>query len=332
VTLIPPEPTTDARKSAYTFPLCPASWYYFCSVERLRHGPVSLRLSSDSFVAYQATSGKVAVLDSRCSHARSDLAKGCVKGENLQCPLHGWEYNTEGVCVRIPTSKMIPRWAGQKYYPVEIVAGHVFFFNRVQASFPLPCFEESDWGDLVSAEPLAFEANAPWHIITSNGFDLQHFHCSHDRHLMDEPVVDSPSPIARRIVANFSVSGKSWRDALTRSFCGPRVQMSMTVWCGNLVFVSAKFRRTTSYGLISTVPVDADRSAARVIVFVPKSKGGWGRKLIDPIDARIRRSFIRRFLQSDVERIAGLKFSPSRLIDADRTLREYLEWLEKIHH
>ena len=61
-------------------------------------------------------------------------------------------------------------------------------------------------------------------------------------------------------------------------------------------------------GGVSTVPVDADRSAARVLVFVPKGKRGWERKLIDPIDARVRRSFIRRFLQSSVQApLAALK-------------------------
>lgn len=74
-------------------------------------------------------------------------------------------------------------------------------------------------------------------------------------------------------------------------------------------------------------PLENNRTLARVIVFVERS--GW--RLWDGINASIRRDFIRAFLRPDVDRTAGLVYHRKRFIESDRTLCEYLEWLEGIH-
>ena len=51
------------------------------------------------------------------------------------------------------------------------------------------------------------------------------------------------------------MTGDHWRDRLTKAFSGPDVTMSATVWGGPLVLVIARFRRTTSYGMVSIRPV-----------------------------------------------------------------------------
>jgi phenylpropionate dioxygenase-like ring-hydroxylating dioxygenase large terminal subunit len=324
---------TTERQSAYEFPVCPVSWHHLASLRELERGPVQVNLChSGSFVGYRAASGKLAVLSARCSHVGSNLAKGAVIGENLQCPLHGWQFSPTGDCVKIPAGDPIPNWARQCTYPVQEMGGHVFFFNQPSPRFPLPFFDGVSPGELVAARSFDLLVDTPWYVASSNGFDLQHFRCAHDRVLASEPMVDSPHPFARRISARFKVAGSSWRDALTRRFSGSEVTMTVTDWCGNLIFTTAKFARTTTYGLLAAHPLDEQRTRARVIVFVRRSESRIGRWLVDPIDAFIRRNFIRAFLQPDVERTAGLHYHPRRLIESDRTLREYLEWLEGIHH
>jgi hypothetical protein len=56
-----------------------------------------------------------------------------------------------------------------------------------------------------------------------------------------------------------------------------------------------------------------------------------GRRLIDPLDGCIRRLFIREFVRSDVDRSAGIRYHPNRVIPADKMLVEYLAWLQAIH-
>jgi nitrite reductase/ring-hydroxylating ferredoxin subunit len=319
---------TREREGSFIFPRCPESWFHLGLLRSLKKRPTGLKLpDSGSFVGYITDSGRPVVLNGRCCHVGSDLAEGSVAGENIACPLHGWEFEPNGACVRIPTGDTIPPWAKQCSYPVKELAGHIFFYNRPKASFELPFFEGVDRSELVPANPFDLLVDSPWYIASSNGFDLQHFRCSHDRRLIGQPVVSCPARNARRIVAHFEVAGRSWRDTLTRAFSGPRVTMDVTDWRGNYILVQARFRRTTSYGLMTSRPLENDRTLARVIVFVRRS----GLRIFDRLNAAVRRDFIRAFLQSDVERTAGLDYRRKRFVESDRTLREYLDWLENIH-
>ena len=257
----------------------------------------------------------------------ADLTRGRVIGGALRCPLHGWEYAGDGRCVRIPVTAVIPPFACQAAFPTAEVAGHVLFHNSPVARFPMPFFEGRSVADLLPASPFEFVVDTPWYMIGANAFDLQHFRIAHDRTLTDDPVVDLPSRFARRITATYDVSGRSVRDRLTRRFSGPSVRMSVTVWGGTLILVTATFRRTTSYGMVALEPLAETRTRVRTIVWVPRRTGAMARTLLDPLDARIRRRFIRAFMLEDAVRSNGVRYNPATLIDADRELRDYMTWL-----
>jgi hypothetical protein len=148
--------------------------------------------------------------------------------------------------------------------------------------------------------------------------------------LLEEPKVSNPSPFARRVVMKLAVTGNSCQDALTRLIAGPQVTMDVTVWGGTLILVRAEFRRTTSFGIFNVLPIDAERTRGRVIVWVKRSQGLPGRVLFDPLNAAIRRLFIQTFLRSDLPRIAGLRYQPGNLIAADALMSDYFAWLEKV--
>ncbi len=264
-----------------------------------------------------------------CSHMGADLSRGTVAGDRIRCPFHGWEYGSDGQCCRIPAMEKIPAFAQQDVFPIFDLAGHLFVFNRPQPLFPMPFFVGCEPADLVPAKSFDLIADLPWYLVGSNGFDLQHFRVAHDRTLIGQHTVDSPSPFARRITATYAVTGTSIRDRLTRRFSGPEVTMSVTDWCGNLILVTARFARTTSYGMVCTRALGPRKTLLRVIVWVPRSKTFMGRALIDPLDAWIRRSFIRAFVKSDADRGAGIRYNPAGLIEADKELAAYFEWLQR---
>jgi phenylpropionate dioxygenase-like ring-hydroxylating dioxygenase large terminal subunit len=323
---------SDSDASPQAFAPAPASWYYLGSKLEIAAGPRRFDLpDGQTYVAFRVPGQPVTVLGGRCSHMGADLSLGCVKSGRIVCPLHGWEYGSDGDCEHIPASPQIPAFARQPSFPVEECGGHVFFFNRPQARFPLPFFSGVCATDLLPARPFEFTVDAPWYLVSANGFDVQHFRCAHDRTLLGEPIVDSPHPFAWRLRAKFRVTGTSLRDRLTRKVSGSELEMTVENWCGNLVLVAARFRRTTSYGLVSFTPLNKNQTKLRNIVWVPRSKNPVARWLVDPLDAMIRRSFIREFVRSDVHRSAGIRFHPARMIGADNVLVEYLGWLQKIH-
>jgi hypothetical protein len=193
----------------------------------------------------------------------------------------------------------------------------------------MPFFEGVSCDDLLPAAPFELRMSTPWYLVGANAFDVQHLSIAHDRRLVGDLVVDSPAPLARRITATYRVTGDGWRDRLTRVFSGPLVKMSATVWGGPLVLVIARFRRSTSYGLVSIRPVADGQSVVTIVVWVPRRATGMGR-LLDPLNAAIRRSFIRAFLLPDVSAAAGIRHDPATLIDADRELAAYLHWLRSV--
>jgi hypothetical protein len=195
----------------------------------------------------------------------------------------------------------------------------------------LPFFDLKSPSELVSARRFDLVCEMPWYMVGANGFDLQHFRVAHDRQLVDEPVIDQPAPHAYRISARFRVGKTSWRDRVIRVIAGNEVAMTVTSWCGSLVYVTASFRRASSYGLVSIAPLDPNRARVRIVVSVPRSGTLPGRLWFDPLNAWIRRWFIRAFLRSDVEATAGITYHPSRFVTADRVLEEYLDWLARVH-
>jgi phenylpropionate dioxygenase-like ring-hydroxylating dioxygenase large terminal subunit len=318
--------------AADRFPAYPLSWYLFASSHVLRRGPFSRDVFGRRLVAFRTASGRVAVLDARCSHLGADLGKGCVAGEALRCSFHHWEYGTDGHCTRIPASADIPATARQASYPVIERHGFLFVFNAPKPLFELPFFAEVHPKDLVPARPFGAVLSCPWYAIGANAFDLQHFRAAHDRRLVGEPSVDCPAPFARRATGRFQVCGDSWQDRLTRWFAGDEVEMSITDWCGNLMFTTARFRRTCSYGMGVTEPLATGGVDVKLIVFVPRSAGPLGRILVDPFNRCLRRLFIMRFLSADAPRLNGLCYNPHGLIDADRHMAEYLHWLAAVSH
>ena len=118
---------------------------------------------------------------------------------------------------------------------------------------------------------------------------------------------------------------------MVRWLAGDRVVMSFTDWCGNILFATPTFHRTTSYGMLISEPLGPDRVYVRGIVFVRRRKSLLGRWLLDPLHARIRRYFIRGFLQSDTRLGAkGLRYNPAGLQDGDEELVRYFTWLASV--
>ncbi len=310
------------------FPADPAGWTYAAAARGLDAAPRGFDVGPARRVAFRS-GGRPAVLDARCSHMGADLSRGTIDGPTLRCPLHAWAYGPDGRCTHVPAGGPVPPFACQRSFPTAEVGGHVFFYNGATAAYPMPFFDGVRPADLRPARPFAFSANTPWYLIGANGFDLQHFAVAHDRTLAGPPTVEQVAPFARRLTASFDVTGHSWQDRLTRRFAGPQVRMTVTSYSGTLVLVTATFRRTTSYGLVAVTPVDPVRSHVRVIVWVPRRRSVA--TVVDRLDARVRRHFIRSFVADDAVRSDGIRYTPATLVDADRELAAYLRWLASAH-
>lgn len=303
------------------WPEVPHGWYYVAPMERMAR-PVEVQLGGRTFVAYRA--GREAhVLDGRCAHFGAHLARGRVVDGSLACPLHGWRYAGDGRCVATPSGEPPPEGARLRAYRTATLGGHLFFHTDPQASDAVPFFPDVPPEALVSAPPFAFDVEMPWWMVTTNGFDTQHFLTAHDRQLVAPPEVLREDDVFEARAA-FDVRPGGWRDVFTRIVAGPRTEMTVRSAGGSLVLVRSRFRRAETFGLVSVHPRGAARSHVRVVVWM-RPRGGMLRAF-DALDARVRASLIRAFIQPDIEAGAGIRFDAARALHADALVSRYLRW------
>lgn len=88
-------------------------WYVGAMSRDLRgHKPLSTIIMETRIVLWRGKEGTINALRDRCSHRNAMLSAGTVnvKENCIVCPYHGWEYDGEGDCVRVPSEN----WRGKK--------------------------------------------------------------------------------------------------------------------------------------------------------------------------------------------------------------------------
>lgn len=76
-------------------------WLVACRESELRRKPVGVTVLDEPVVLFRTERGIHALRDV-CPHRRVPLSKGWVKGDAIVCPYHGWEFDGEGACRRVP--------------------------------------------------------------------------------------------------------------------------------------------------------------------------------------------------------------------------------------
>ena len=91
------------------FPI-PVGWYHVDFSENLKAGELrNINIFGQEWVLFRTEGGKPGLSDPYCAHLGAHMGHGGkVVGENLRCPFHHWEYNTEGWCQKIPYCKVMP--------------------------------------------------------------------------------------------------------------------------------------------------------------------------------------------------------------------------------
>ena len=81
-------------------------WYVACQSSELTFGaqkPLKTMMLGHNFALWRDTNGEVQCVSNSCTHRSGALADGRIRGDCLECPYHGWTFNGEGTCVRLPS-------------------------------------------------------------------------------------------------------------------------------------------------------------------------------------------------------------------------------------
>jgi phenylpropionate dioxygenase-like ring-hydroxylating dioxygenase large terminal subunit len=77
-------------------------WYPVMPVGRLADGPQPFTLLGQDIVLWLDKAGAPSALIDRCCHRTAKLSRGTVGPGGIACGYHGWIYDRDGRCVRMP--------------------------------------------------------------------------------------------------------------------------------------------------------------------------------------------------------------------------------------
>jgi phenylpropionate dioxygenase-like ring-hydroxylating dioxygenase large terminal subunit len=170
-------------------------WQPVARVEDLAEGPQRAVLLGEPLAVFLTGAGMPAVVSDRCAHRGASLSMGEVKGDGIQCPYHGWQWDgAAGVCTRIPSladQRQIAAGARIPAYPARERWGLVWTaLEEPPDELPsVPWLEGGDW-QLGHGEP--FELPVSFGVMIENFRDVAHFAFVHKATLGAMPETVEP--------------------------------------------------------------------------------------------------------------------------------------------
>jgi pheophorbide a oxygenase len=180
--------------------------------------PNAVKLLGMDLVLYQSSDNEWSCLEDRCAHRFAPLSEGRVIDstsgkdnsaddgsssssisssnttmKHLQCAYHGWEFNNDGECQKVPQMKeqqiqnnngKAIKGCGIKTYPTRVDAGMIFVWADPETAnlgqlIPLPTFpllrEKVDDGNICFMRDLPYG----YELLGENLLDLSHLPFSH---------------------------------------------------------------------------------------------------------------------------------------------------------
>jgi phenylpropionate dioxygenase-like ring-hydroxylating dioxygenase large terminal subunit len=132
-------------------------WYPAEESHEVTNTPLKVKMLGMYFVLWRDEEGKARCIANTCTHRGGSLADGKIVGNCVQCPYHGWLFNGDGHCERIPSLgplSKIPERSRIDAYPVEERYGLVFVFlgdlpeDERPTIMPCPEYDQEGWRSL----------------------------------------------------------------------------------------------------------------------------------------------------------------------------------------
>jgi len=173
------------------------AWYVAAWSDDIGDEAVVARTIMDEPIAlYRKADGSMAAIADRCAHRFAPLSMGkVVRGDRIQCPYHGLEFDGTGACVHNPHgAKNIPSRARVKSYPVieKHKAVWVWMGDAAADEAKVPDFGVLDnVPELHATKRDSITIKANYQLIIDNLLDLSHTSYLHEGILGNADTVES---------------------------------------------------------------------------------------------------------------------------------------------
>ncbi len=156
------------------------SWYVACESRALRRKPLAAELLGHRLVLFRDARGAASALLDRCSHRNVPLSMGRVCEGEVECPYHGWRFDSEGRCTHVPGLLDEDRQAGAAGRSVPRLhtmerAGYVWVYSTLGVEptcepFEIPFAEDRHYTTVRHVQD--FEGSV--HAVAENALDVPH--------------------------------------------------------------------------------------------------------------------------------------------------------------
>jgi cholesterol 7-dehydrogenase len=225
-----PHPALIARESVPDFP---AAWYTVGTSTGLGRGELqAFSLCGIDLVLYRTASGRFCVIENRCPHMGSLFSTGGrVVGEELECPLHRFRFDTDGTCTATGYDGVAPpRKACATPWQVDEVNDLLLVWYHPDGELPtwrVPAEQRDGWtGHTVKT----YDIQAPVMLVAEGIADKGHLSTVHGYHevSMDSDFVadDHRLSVTYSFSNSRSVLGEGWLGRLVERLVDNRIKVS----------------------------------------------------------------------------------------------------------
>ncbi|KKW65044.1 2Fe-2S ferredoxin [Mycolicibacterium elephantis] len=185
----------------------PTGWFQVAWSAEVQPGEVRrMKYFDREMICWRTASGEAVVMDAYCEHLGAHLGYGGhVDGDVIQCPFHGWQWNTEGRNVCIPYESRPNRGRRIRSYPVVERNESIYIWHDIDGRPPyfdapdvFASFADGSSADDYYPQMTLFREGLELHpqYVLENGVDFAHFKYVHQtpivpvftRHDFDQPV------------------------------------------------------------------------------------------------------------------------------------------------
>jgi vanillate O-demethylase monooxygenase subunit len=152
------------------------AWYCAATPAEVGRQPMGRLILNEPIVLYRKEDGTATALEDRCRHRATPLHRGKLIGDAIQCPYHGFQFDAEGLCIKVPAQPETPRNLRVRHYPLAEKHGWLWIWMGEAAladPATIPDFHTNDdpaWaatGDLI-------RARGNYLLFVENLIDLSH--------------------------------------------------------------------------------------------------------------------------------------------------------------
>jgi phenylpropionate dioxygenase-like ring-hydroxylating dioxygenase large terminal subunit len=203
------------------------NWYVAGFAADLGTAPLARKICGQSVVLFRTGTGKAVALEDRCIHRGMPLSQGgeCI-GDTIRCPYHGLEYDSSGVCTKIPGQDRVPPNMRLRVFPLVERDALLWIWpgdaDKADASSIISYPYHTDPAWVWTHAHIHLKAG--WQLLNDNLLDLSHLQHVHKKTIGGNPEEDAKAKLSAERVGN-TVQVSRWlldMDAppFHRAVCG----------------------------------------------------------------------------------------------------------------